>query len=100
MLVNAQSIHSAFSLRHIKFNSKAHPRTDSKQALKFFCVRTDITIKGMLKIARSGVYRFAAVKRASSLFAAGALRCRGIAACSQALRSFTLQANTQFSTLR
>jgi hypothetical protein len=34
---------------------------------------------GMLKIARSG------------------LRCRGIAACSQALRSFALQANTQFS---
>jgi hypothetical protein len=37
---------------------------------------------GMLKIARSG------------------LRCRGIAACSQALRSFALQANTQLSTLR
>jgi phosphate starvation-inducible PhoH-like protein len=34
MLVNAQSIHSAFSLRHIKFNSKTHPRTDGKQALK------------------------------------------------------------------
>jgi hypothetical protein len=55
---------------------------------------------GMLKIARSGFYRFAAVKRANSLFAAGALLCRGIAACSQALRSFALQANTQFSTLR
>jgi hypothetical protein len=36
----------------------------------------------MLKIARSG------------------LRCRATGACSQALRSFALQANTQFSTLR
>jgi hypothetical protein len=36
---------------------------------------------GMLKIARFG------------------LRCRSIAARSQALRSFALQANTQFSTL-
>jgi hypothetical protein len=36
---------------------------------------------GMLIIARSG------------------LRCRAIGACSQALRSFAFQANTQFSTL-
>jgi hypothetical protein len=36
---------------------------------------------GMLKIARSG------------------LQCRAKGACSQALRSFAFQANTQFSTL-
>jgi hypothetical protein len=59
----------------------------------------------MLKIARSGftASRLSSEQARSSPQAL--LRCRAIGAhvydaCSQALRSFALQANTQFSTLR
>jgi hypothetical protein len=57
-------------------------------------------IMGMLKIARSGfsASRLSSEQARSSPQAL--LRCRGMAACSQALRSFAFQANTQFSTLR
>jgi hypothetical protein len=60
---------------------------------------------GMLKIARSGfsASRLSSEQARSSPQAL--LRCRAIGAhvydgCSQALRSFAFQANTQFSTLR